>query len=122
MLSLLLCVVKKFRVRKNTNFIPNIAWTLSNNAEEVHYHSIGLVPHKVYFDVRKPLSSFRNACVIFISVDHKYREAIIGCEIDKIQSKNMTVVDIAMSDFVARYFPVTHGDCFLKFYCFDELT
>ena len=75
-----------------------------------------LVPHRVYFD-RRPQSSHSNATVVSISVLLKYRDKIVGCDVDGVVYKNPSVSDIVLRNFIARYRRVSHVDCFV--YCFD---
>ena len=75
-----------------------------------------LVPRRVYFDTR-PQSSHSNATIVSISVLLKYRDKIVGCDVDGVVYKNPSVSDIVLRYFIARYHPVSHVDCFV--YCFD---
>ena len=78
--------------------------------------STDIVLLSVYFDPRAQ-KVHDNATVIFVSVLKAYRQSILGCEVDGIEELKPSVVDIVLSVFIERYFPVSHMDCFV--HCYD---
>ncbi len=108
-LAVIFCIVQNFKFSGGMRFRPS--WR-----EQNEYNSNDLVAHQAYLD-RRPGPSHSNVTVVSVSVLKDYRQDIIGCDIDGIQSHRTEVVDIMLVLFIETYFPVSHKDCFV--YCFD---
>ncbi len=108
-LAVIFCFVQNFKFSGGMRFRPS--WR-----EQNEYNSNDLVAHQAYLD-RRPGPSHSNVTVVSVSVFKDYRQDIIGCDIDGIQSHRTEVVDIMILFFIETYFPVSHKDCFV--YCFD---
>ena len=120
--------LKVERIKAFTPTIDNVSVSvyLDPRAQKAHDNatviyeritpSTEIVSLSVYFDPRAQ-KAHDNATVIFVSVLKAYRQSILGCEVDGIEELKPSVVDIVLSAYIERYFPVSHMDCFV--YCYD---